>query len=78
MEIETVKHEEIEIKIGDNVHRIKFVFRDGEMSHVDHNFNYKKTKQEWEFFAKAITIMLEKSKEFYKPTKDFKEGDIPF
>lgn len=69
METEIVKHDEVELKIKDKKHEVTFTFRDGEMTNVTSNLSYRKNRAEWKFFGEAITLMLKKSKGFYKNPK---------
>lgn len=75
------KAEEHEVIVTDGKQSINFSFRNGDMTGVRSSLSYKKTREEWEFFAYSILTMLEGSKRFYKLPKKLKKGaatEIPF
>jgi hypothetical protein len=73
------ENKEIQLTIEGEVHGqkqiITFVFKNGVMEKPLHNLNYKKDRADWEFYHKAIGIMLRKSKPFYK---DIHQDEVPF
>lgn len=78
MKVITGKHNEVILRIEEGDRYIQFRFSDGRMVSTTQSMGYHKTKQDWEFYWKAIKKMLSVSKDYYADQEKLPLPEIPF